>query len=106
MKNSIQDLIAEDVELGNAILNDSINVTVFMDKSIQAAEEELLKDLADEYAYSFKEQCHCRYYDLPPLPEFHKSSVGMIRSADLGRLVQFSGTVIRTGVVFFLLTFH
>ena len=99
---SIQDLISEDVELGNIVLNQSLQATSLMDISIREAEKELLEYFQndpDKKIVSYKELCHCRFYDLPPVPEFHKSSVGMIRSDDLGRLVQFSGTVIRTGVV-------
>ena len=91
--------------MGNIVLNQSMKATALMDISIREAENELLeffKSDPDGIIVSFKELCHCRFYDLPPVPEFHKPSVGMIRSDDLGRLVQFSGTVIRTGVVYFL----
>lgn len=90
------------MELGNIVLNQSMNATALMDISIREAEQELLSFFnndADKQMLSLKDLCHCRFYDLPPVPEFHKSGVGMIRSDDLGRLVQFSGTVIRTGVV-------
>lgn len=106
--SSIQDLISEDVELGNIVLNQSMRATALMDISIREAENELLEFFnndADKKIVSFKELCHCRFYDLPPVPEFHKSSVSLIRSDDLGRLVQFSGTVIRTGVVCILFHF-
>ena len=95
-------MISQDVELGNIVLNQSLQATSLMDISIREAEKELLEYFQndpDKKIVSYKELCHCRFYDLPPVPEFHKSSVGMIRSDDLGRLVQFSGTVIRTGVV-------
>ena len=73
-----------------------------MDISLREAEEtiyNLLPEGEERSLLSVKELCHCRFYDLPPVPEFHKTSVGQIRSDDLGRLVQFSGTVIRTGIV-------
>ena len=73
-----------------------------MDISLREAQETIFNIIQGEEQrslLSIKELCHCRFYDLPPVPEFHKPSVGMIRSDDLGRLVQFSGTVIRTGMV-------
>lgn len=99
---SIQALLAYDSELGNTVLNRSLQTTSLMDISLREAQETIYNIIQDEEhrsLLSIKELCHCRFYDLPPVPEFHKPSVGMIRSDDLGRLVQFSGTVIRTGMV-------
>lgn len=76
-----------------------------MDISLREAQETIFNIIQGEEQRSLlciKELCHCRFYDLPPVPEFHKPSVGMIRSDDLGRLVQFSGTVIRTGMVWLI----
>ena len=76
-----------------------------MDISLREAQETIFNIIQGEEQrslLSIKELCHCRFYDLPPVPEFHKPSVGMIRSDDLGRLVQFSGTVIRTGMVWLI----
>ena len=91
-----------DPELGNVVLNRSLQTTSLMDIALKEAQEAIYNVLPDEDGrnmLSIKELCHCRFYDLPPVPEFHKPSVGLIRSADLGRLVQFSGTVLRTGSV-------
>ena len=84
------------------MLNRSLQTTSLMDISLREAQETIFNIIQGEEQrslLSIKELCHCRFYDLPPVPEFHKPSVGMIRSDDLGRLVQFSGTVIRTGMV-------
>ena len=91
-----------DPELGNVILNRSLQTTSLMDIALFEAQETILSVVSEEdrHLLSVKELCHCRFYDLPPVPEFHKPSVGLIRSEDLGRLVQFSGTVLRTGMVF------
>ena len=94
-----------DPELGNVVLNRSLQTTSLMDIALKEAQETIFNVLPDEddrNMLSIKELCHCRFYDLPPVPEFHKPSVGLIRSADLGRLVQFSGTVLRTGSVEFV----
>ncbi|KAK8818667.1 hypothetical protein WA538_003977 [Blastocystis sp. DL] len=99
---SIQDLFSVDPELGNVVLNRSLQTTSLMDIALKEAQEAIYNVLPDDDGrsmLSIKELCHCRVYDLPPVPEFHKPSVGLIRSADLGRLVQFSGTVLRTGSI-------
>ena len=91
-----------DPELGDVVLNRSLQTTSLMDIALKEAQEAIYNVLPDDDGrsmLSIKELCHCRVYDLPPVPEFHKPSVGLIRSADLGRLVQFSGTVLRTGSV-------
>ena len=91
-----------DPELGNVILNRSLQTTSLLDIALHEAQETIynvIKDEEDRSLLSIKDMCHCRFYDLPPVPEFHKPSVGLIRSDDLGRLVQFSGTVLRTGIV-------
>lgn len=88
--------------MGNVVLNRSLQTTSLMDIALKEAQETIYNVLPDDDGrnmLSIKELCHCRVYDLPPVPEFHKPSVGLIRSADLGRLVQFSGTVLRTGSV-------
>lgn len=103
--DSVQALLAYDPELGNTVLNRSMQTTSLMDISLREAQEtiyNLIQDEEDRSLLSIKELCHCRFYDLPPVPEFHKPSVGMIRSDDLGRLVQFSGTVLRTGMVWLI----
>lgn len=103
--DSVQALLAYDPELGNTVLNRSMQTTSLMDISLREAQEtiyNLIQDEEDRSLLSIKELCHCRFYDLPPVPEFHKPSVGMIRSDDLGRLVQFSGTVLRTGMVWMI----
>lgn len=46
-----------------------------------------------------KSNCHARLCYLPPVLEFRKPSVSSIRAFDVGRLVQVSGTVTRTGKV-------
>lgn len=100
--NSVQQLFSVNPALGNEILNRSVQSVSLMNATIVEAEETFINSIQDEETrqhFVRKELCQCRFYDIPPVPEFHKPSVGMIRSDDLGRLVQFSGTVIRTGMV-------
>lgn len=101
-QNSVQELFSVNPALGNEILNRSLQTVSLMNATIVEAEETFLRNIEDEETrnhFILKKLCQCRFYDIPPVPEFHKPSVGMIRSDDLGHLVQFSGTVIRTGMV-------
>ena len=100
-RNSVQELFSVNPALGNEILNRSLQTVSLMNATIVEAEETFLRSIEDEETrnHFILKLCQCRFYDIPPVPEFHKPSVGMIRSDDLGHLVQFSGTVIRTGMV-------
>lgn len=99
-------MFSVDPELGNVILNRSLQTTSLLDIALHEAQETIYNVSPMKRIGIFsllKIYGHCRFYDLPPVPEFHKPSVGLIRSDDLGRLVQFSGTVLRTGIVFYYL---
>jgi DNA helicase MCM9 len=48
---------------------------------------------------SVKRLCHVRLYQLPPFPELHKQTLGMLRSDEFDHLVQICGTIVRTGSV-------
>jgi hypothetical protein len=41
---------------------------------------------------SVKGRVHVRISHLPPIPELYKASISQIRSTDIGRLIQVSGT--------------
>lgn len=51
-----------------------------------------------------KPKAHIRLTHLPPVDEYCKPSIGAIRSSDFGKLIEISGTVIRTGMVSLLLS--
>jgi DNA replicative helicase MCM subunit Mcm2 (Cdc46/Mcm family) len=48
---------------------------------------------------SVKPHCHCRIIELPPTPDLTKSSIGNLRSSEVDKLVQVTGTVVRAGSV-------
>ncbi|KAK8801985.1 hypothetical protein WA158_006380 [Blastocystis sp. Blastoise] len=98
----VQELLNFDPLLGNHILNKAMRLFILLESSIEAAEKDLKQQLLEQkanYPIIIKTHIHARLYNLPPVPEFHKKSVSDIRSADLGKIVQFSGTIIRTGAI-------
>lgn len=113
---SCQELLDFDPELGNIVLNKAMRIFVMLETAIEVvyclssnecdtnrqAEQEIFNEYSRKQQMVnmvVKHHIHARLYNIPPVPEFHKTSVSTIRSADLGHIIQLSGTVIRTGVV-------
>ncbi|GJQ09327.1 hypothetical protein GpartN1_g1118.t1 [Galdieria partita] len=82
-------------------MDPEIFLPVFED-AVRLYEDEVLQKVGDDavlYGYTFKENIHIRPYRLPEDPLLYKKNVSSLRSSDVGHLISFRGTVIRTGSV-------
>ncbi|EME32154.1 minichromosome maintenance family (MCM) [Galdieria sulphuraria] len=98
----VTELLEFDQELfTNLVMEPEIYLPVFED-AIRLYEDEMLQKVGDDavlYGYTFKEHIHVRPYHLPEDPLLYKKNVSSLRSSDVGHLISFRGTVIRTGSV-------
>lgn len=85
----------------NLVMEPETYLPTFED-AVRLCEDEMLQKVVDDaaiYGYTFKENVHVRPYHLPEDPLLYKKNVSSLRSSDVGHLVSFRGTVIRTGSI-------
>eukprot|EP00871_Galdieria_phlegrea_P005924 jgi/Galph1/819/GphlegSOOS_G5461.1 len=76
-------------------------INLFED-AVRLYEDQLLSSFSEDariYGHTFKECVHVRPFHLPQDPLLYKKNVSSLRSSDIGHLISFRGTVIRTGSV-------
>ncbi len=116
---SAQDVLHANPDVGTHLLQKPAKLLPLFDQALLEVQQELLLARCSEVSLSSSppshhpsskqqqhygllepnENCHVRVSSLPQVPEVSKSSIGALRSSDAGRLIQLTGTVIRTGTV-------
>lgn len=69
------------------------------DQALLQYQRQLQVDLAKDDAGAVKEHCHVRVQYLPRTDTMVKATISRIRSTDVGKMIQVSGTIIRTGMI-------
>jgi DNA helicase MCM9 len=110
---SAQDVLHANPDVGTHLLHKPAKLLPLFDQALLEVQNELLASCRAASSSSSSspppskhygllepnENCHVRVSSLPQVPEVSKSSIGALRSSDAGRLIQLTGTVIRTGTV-------
>jgi DNA replicative helicase MCM subunit Mcm2 (Cdc46/Mcm family) len=81
------------------ILHHQADLLPLLSEAVMEAERALLADHAEAAHMTFKPLVHARLWHLPGGKEFRKPNVSCIRSADVGRFISITGTVVRTAAV-------
>jgi DNA helicase MCM9 len=97
-----------------AVLRVQMTMKTLLDQQQQHAQQQqqqqqqqhhMMATMADAFMsssptiWSVKGHVHVRISRIPPIPDLFKTSLSGIRSGDVGRLIQVTGTVIRLGTV-------
>jgi len=96
------ELFEYDEDLFNNLVMEPETYLSFFEDAVRLYEDDILQKVGNDaviYGYTFKENIHIRPYHLPEDPLLYKKNVSSLRSSDVGHLISFRGTVIRTGSI-------
>lgn len=97
---NVLELLEADQEVGTAVISNGSEGLRVLELGLQLLQAFVMDQEAERgEQLLFKPFCHPRLLSLPKCPELTKPNVSAIRSADVGRIMAITGTIIRTGMV-------
>ena len=100
----VLELLDANLLLGTMVLHQPRELLPFFDAAIVALQRTLLEAHAERNMMTLKPSCHARLHRMPRSSELRKHTISSIRAADINKLIEVPGTVIRTGTVKMLQT--